>query len=347
MLAGVLTHLDRERFDPVLVTLFYWEGREYFYDLVPRDVPIHRQNFKGFWDLSEWFKLFALLRVVDPDVVLSNLFFSNTVIRILKPLFRFKVLIVEHNTYIKKSKFHQMIDKLLSRWTARIVAVSNTVAEFTSRQEGIPREKFVVIHNGIDVHGLRTECETYDPEEVKRDLGIPGGSKVLLNIARLTTQKNPRLLVEGFAQFARTHPEYVLVVVGGNPKWDALLKDLAQELGVAGRVYLMGMRKDVTRFYAIADVFVSTSTIEGFGIAHAEALACGVPVLTTKTAGPDEMIVEGENGFFIEEESPEGVARGLEKITQARLVKEKIESSVENYGIEKTTTAYEKLFAEI
>ncbi len=348
MLAGLLSRLDRERFEPILVTLFYWEGKDYFYDLVPGDVPVHRLNFRGFWDIQSWFRLYALMRILDPDILLSNLFFSNTVIRVLGTLFRFKVFIVEHNTYIKKTKFHQRIDKVLSRVTEKIVAVSNTVAEFTSAQENIPREKFVVIHNGIDIEALRAECDRYDRMAVKKEFGIAENTRVILSVARLTTQKNPLLLLEGFALFSKMRPLYALVIVGGSPKWELLLGTRAKELGVAHRVFLFGTRKDVARFYAIADIFVSTSTIEGFGIAHAEALACGVPVLSTKTAGPDEMIKEGENGFFISESTPEAVAEGLEKMISADLetMRGRAKESIGKYGIDQATVAYANLFSD-
>jgi len=349
MLADMMRRLDKERYEPVLVTLFFWDGREYFYDLVPAGIPVHRLAFKGFWDIRSWFALYRILRSLDPDIVLSNLFFSNTVLRLLKPLFRYKVVIVEHNTYVKKTKLHQMVDRVLARLTARIVAVSNTVATFTSNQEGIPMGKFRVIHNGVDIAALQAESGRYDPAEVKEELGIGRDAHVLLNIARLTTQKNPRLLIDGFALFARSHPNYVLVIVGGGPKWDALLRAQAKELGIESQVLLMGTRKDVARFYAIADVFVSTSTIEGFGIAHAEALSCGVPVLTTKTAGPDEMIEEGINGFFIGESTPQAVQEGLERMaaTDLPVMRLNAKESAKKYGIDRTTTAYEDLFREV
>ena len=349
MLVDMLGRLDRAQFQPVLITLFYWEGKEYFYDLLPADVPVHRLAFKGFWDFGSWIALFRTLRLLKPDIVLSNLFFSNTVTRMLKPLFRYKVAIVEHNTYVKKSKFHQHIDAWLSLFTSRIVAVSGTVADFTSRQEGIPRNTFVVIHNGINIARLRAEFAGADTTAVRKQLHISNESKIILNVARLTTQKNPRLLLEGFGDFALRRGEYVLLYVGGSAKWEAVLKEKAKALGVADRVFFAGMQKDVAPLYAIADVFVSTSDIEGFGIAHAEALACGIPVLTTKTAGPDEMIKEGKNGFFIGESTPAAVAKGLEKIVSADMqeMRERARESANAYGIEKTTAAYEKLFHEI
>ncbi|MDO8561313.1 MAG: glycosyltransferase [bacterium] len=349
MLANMLRYINREEFELVLITLFYWEGKDYFYELIPPDIPVHRLSFKGFTDAASWARLYWLLRKINADVVLSNLFFSNTVVRVFKPLFRYKAIIVEHNTYVNKTKLHQIVDRVLALVTARIVAVSNTVAIFTAQQEGIPKEKFCVIHNGIDVAALQNELAAHNPADIKKGLGVAPRDKVVLNVARLTTQKNPGLLLEGFALFARRRPGYSLVIVGGGGKWSTTLRDRAKTLGIADHVFLVGMRKDVARFYAIADFFVSTSSIEGFGIAHAEALACGVPVLTTKTAGPDEMIREGENGYFIHDATPDSVVEGMQKMVSADIVGMRAHAgkSADRYSVGRMVAAYEELFRAV
>lgn len=348
LLADMLHRLDREQFEPVLITLFYWPDRTYFYDLLPLDVPVYRLAFSGFWDLRSFLRLCRLLKSIAPEIVLSNLFFTNTMVRLLKPLLRFKVIIVEHNTYVKKTKLHQLIDRTLAHLSVRIVAVSSGVAAFTAQQEHIPLSKFIVIHNGVDIEALRRQKHTYNPIQEKQLLGLSKDTKVILAVARLTTQKNPELLIESFALFARTHPSYALVIVGGGGKWDISLRTKAETLGISDRVVLAGVRKDIARFYAIADFFVSTSSIEGFGIAHAEALACGVPVLTTKTAGPDEMIQEGENGFFIQEGTPENVVAGMERMVSGDLshMSRRATEIVEAYSIGRAVEKYEDLFRE-
>lgn len=62
MLADMLRHINRGEFEPVVITLFYWERRDYFYELIPPDVPVHRLAFKGFIDLRSWIKLYSILR---------------------------------------------------------------------------------------------------------------------------------------------------------------------------------------------------------------------------------------------------------------------------------------------
>ena len=345
VMLDLLAGLDRSRFEPILLTLFAFDHDE-LYDEVPQDVPVYRLRFSGFSDTHSWFALAKLLRTIRPHVVLANLFFSNTVMRVLAPFFGYRIFIVEHNTYTEKTRGQRLADRFLARITERIIAVSKTVADFTAQQEGISPEKFIVIYNGIDLEALR-QAAGNDPAAVRREFSIAEDEQAIVSVARMLPQKNHRLLLEGFARFSPLHPNYRLLLVGGGKDFDTI-KRYAQELGLGDRVLFLGYRRDVPRLLSIADFFVSTSKIEGFGIAHAEALALGVPVLTTKTAGPDEMIQEGINGFFIPKDMPEAVAAGLEKMIAAEHSKlsQAARDSAKRYSIEKIVDNYERLFTK-
>lgn len=128
-----LKYFDREKFKISLLTLIQIPDSNNFESEVPKDVLFYKIDFKNFKDVRSWYLLYKKLKKIKPDVVISHLFFSNTVIRFLKPFFRFKVVSVEHNTYLKKTKMQIFVDKLLSLFVFKIVAVSKTVANFISR----------------------------------------------------------------------------------------------------------------------------------------------------------------------------------------------------------------------
>jgi glycosyltransferase involved in cell wall biosynthesis len=97
----------------------------------------------------------------------------------------------------------------------------------------------------------------------------------------------------------------------------------------------------------MSDYFISPSIIEGFGLAHAEALYCGLPVLTTKTAGPDEFVKEGENGYFMDK-SEEGILTGLDKMDKTDLSKMRLKTkdSIKDFSIENTASLYKQLIKD-
>lgn len=342
--ADLISRFNPQRFDVILVTLFQFEGRNTMYHLVPKDVDVRRFNFTGFTDIRSWFSLAQFFQKEQPDVVLSNLFFSNTVTRVLKPFFKYKSIIVEHNTYIHKTWLERQCDHWLAKITYAIVAVSNSVKTFTAQQEKISLSKFEVIHNGINIAGIQRAAAEGSRAELMQEYSLDAERTYIISVGRLISQKNHALLIDGFAQFATTHPDHDLLIVGDGGLRKAL-EDQAQRLMIEDRVHFLGNQSDVFRFYTASQFFVSTSIIEGFGLAHAEALACGLPVVSTKTAGPDTMIEEGRNGFFITERTADGVAAGLTRMVNAdpALMREYALEVAARYDIARTIKAYEAL----
>jgi glycosyltransferase involved in cell wall biosynthesis len=266
---------------------------------------------------------------------------------VLKPFVGYVSLAREHNTFADRlSSWQRMIDRVLSRLSYAIVAVSSTVAEFTSAQEGIPRDKFFVIHNGVDLDKAQHELNTLPSKnELKKELGFSQANTILLNIARLTHQKNHQLLIDGFAGFFKAHPEYTLVIVGSG-KLRKELEAYAHIKGVGGVVVFFGHRDDVWRFYKMADAFVSTSQIEGLSNAYLEACAASLPLVATNTAGTDELLRDGENGYIISEQTPQAVVHALLRLQSSDLQALGIAAreTAERFSIQRAVNQYEGLF---
>lgn len=336
--------IDLKKYEIHLITLFQFPNKKDFYNQVPKHIFINKINFNNFYDIKKWFELASLLHKIKPDVVISSLFFCNTVFRVLKIFFGFKIISIEHNTYIEKTKFQIIVDRILAMVTFRIVAVSKTVATFTIKQEKISANKFEVIHNGINIEKIKRELSVFkDKTQIRESLGFKKDDHIFINVGRLTWQKNQEILVNAFGDFAKKNENYKLIILGeGNLR--NKLEKLADNLLPKGQIFFLGARENIFLYYFISDYFVSTSIIEGFGIAHIEALCSGLPVLTTKTAGPDEFIREGENGYFIEN-NKESILFGLEKIIKIDRIDldKRTFSSIESYSIQNTVRKYEEL----
>ena len=339
--------LSPQEFEIHLVTLMRFPEKRELYESIPRHVIVHQLDFKRFRDLRAWWQCVRELSRMRPDVVVSSLFFSNTVLRVLQPFLRYRVIAIEQNTYIAKTRLQIMLDRLLAHLTYRIVAVSATVLAFTQAQESIPAEKFILIRNGIDLSRTRESASTADPEGLRREVGLFASDRVVLNVARLTEQKNQRALIEAFAVFGKEHPEYKLVIVGeGTLKLS--FERLIEQHNARRFIILTGVREDIASFYALADFLVSTSFIEGMSIAQMEALANGVPLLATRTAGTDEMIEEGVNGYFISAPDAVSIQNGLEKMANADrgAMRTAARISAKQFDMHETARAYAALIRE-
>lgn len=338
---------DPNRFSITLITLFQFEGKDDFYHKVPPHITVHKMKFKNIFDIGAWKDTYVLLKKIKPDIVVSSLFFSNLVFRVLKPFFRYVCFAREHNTYVEKPLWQRLIDRALSPFSKNIIAVSSTVAQFTARQEGISLKKFKVIHNGIDVQAVQAHLETLpSKEELRTGMGLTNTGRVFLNVSRLMPQKNHRLLIEGFLEYHKENQSDQLVISGDGPLRDELEKTL-EKRNAKDYIHLMGHHDEVWPFYKMADVYISTSTIEGFSNSMLEAMASGLPVVSTKTAGTDELIEEGHNGFFVEE-SAESVSHGSKNFATAgvHMGANAIETA-KKFDISKTVEAYEELFASV
>ncbi|HWB33891.1 MAG TPA: glycosyltransferase [Candidatus Paceibacterota bacterium] len=340
--------LPQDAYELHLVTFFEFPEYGDMYRFLPPHVSVHRYSFRGFMDIRSWYRLARDLRHLKPRLAVSSLFFSNTVMRVLGIFLGTPVVPIEHNTYSKKTRLQIAVDTLLARWSPAIVAVSSTVAQFTAEQERIPEEKFRVIHNGVNTEQIAGRIPPLDARlALRAQLGFRAEEKVIVNVARLTPQKNQMALIAAFEKFVQSHSDYRLLLIGPGPMYDDLARRIVQG-SASGKIVLLGGKTDVIPYYCISEFFVSASLIEGFGLAHAEALACGIPVLTTRTAGPDEMIVDGVNGYFIKDTTIEEIVAGLEKMVQRPIIAapETLRASIEKYSIEAMASRYASLINE-
>jgi len=148
---------------------------------------------------------------------------------------------------------------------------------------------------------------------VRAEGGISAGAYTVLFVGSGFARKGLATAVEAFAAFSDRSSR--LVVLGKGDASD--YRDLALRLGVSERVVWLGARNDPERWYAGADLVVLPSRYEPFGNVHLEALASGVPVLTSVHAGGAEVIRPGANGWIVDAVAAEPIARGLAALREA------------------------------
>ncbi len=347
LLVDQLRFFNPDFFEFYLVTLFEDKNRQDFFAELPQALPVYRLNFKNFFDFKNWRLLISVIKKIQPQLVLSSLFFSNTVLRLLKLLFGYQVIIVEHNTYAYKKYWQVLVDRCLAKLTYKIVAVSETVKSFTSRQEKINPDKFTVIANGIDLFKIAEKIKDFNKEFFKAELGFAPDDHLIINAARLIKQKNQSLLLEAFSKFSLIKNNYRLIILGEGPLKKALEEQVSR-LALSGKVFFLGEVEEVYPYYAISDFFVLTSLIEGFGLVLIEAMACGLPAVSTFVAGPDKFVQDNLNGFLAESNSDD-LCQKMLRLTlltpeQLLKIKQNCLQTAQEFDIKKNVLSYEKLF---
>lgn len=184
-------------------------------------------------------------------------------------------------------------------------------ASVVSNSEGL-RELAVRTDAGTDISVIRNGVDTGEFRPAERDASRDDGTVRVLSVSRLTPRKGLRFLIRALSDL----PESVrLVLVGGGGERSDL-EALAAELGVSDRVDFRGAvpHESLPDIYRNCDLFCLPSLNEGMSNTVLEAIASGLPIIATVTGGTEELVTDGENGFFAEKESPEDLAEKIGRL---------------------------------
>ena len=191
-----------------------------------------------------------------------------------------------------------------------VICNSEMVRGEIARRFATPPERLVLIRNAVDgavFHpGLRSEMRS----AVRQQLAIPEDARVVLHVGSGFERKGVGTLLAAVAA-ARGKPWAVVV---GRDKQAPSYVSRAKRLGIGERVRFVGSVSDVRPYYAAADVFALASLYDPQPNAALEAMACGLPVVTTPKCGAAEVIAEGESGFVRDALDVAGIAAVLERL---------------------------------
>lgn len=274
-----------------------------------RQTPMRRAV--GLHDLLHAWKLWRLLRRIGPfDVVHSHSSKAGALARLTGLLLwpRAAQIYTPHAFVTlapDASKIYAPLERILSWCGDKVIALSAIEAKHARDDLGIAAHKLAVVPNGIALE------HAADRATARSKLGWPEESFVVGVVGRLATQKNPLRVLAAFAQFAADHPQARLAILGDGPLQDAVDAALAQPPLDGKAKRLAGQRG---RDYMPAfDALLCGSDYEGFAVVFLEALAAGVPIVTTPVGGAQETVREGVSGF-IADFTPEALAAGLARL---------------------------------
>jgi len=180
-----------------------------------------------------------------------------------------------------------------------VIAVSNGTKADILRAYPVAPERVHVIYNGIDPAEYRYTCQATALETY----GVDSGAPYILFVGRITRQKGVTHLVDAIAHLP-SHTQVVLCA--GAPDTPEIAREMREKVDEARRNHPRVIwiekkvpRSDVIQLYSHARVFCCPSVYEPFGIINLEAMACGAPVVASKTGGIPEVVVDNETGFLV------------------------------------------------
>ncbi len=199
------------------------------------------------------------------------------------------------------------------RSARHIVAISRGGKAEIERLYATPVDRVSLVYNGVDLRRFHPDSRARRGGAARDALGVPRGAWVILFVGSGFERKGLGPLLDGVARFADRRSWLVVAGRGDARSYRAR----ARRLGLAERLIWVGERSDVEDLYAAADVVALPALYEPFGNVHLEALAAGVPVLSSARAGGSEVITPGRNGWVVPVPTAEAVAEGLQALREA------------------------------
>jgi glycosyltransferase involved in cell wall biosynthesis len=189
--------------------------------------------------------------------------------------------------------------------------VTSQAAQEEAFALGIPPDRVHLIPNGIDLGHFRPAADN-EKQALRRTLGL-GVAPVVLYVGRLSQEKNPAGLLAAWELVRREFPDAQLVIVGAGPL-EGLLRSSVADGTAAGSVRIVGASDDVLSWYRASDLFVLPSLIEGLSNSLIEAMACGLPVVSTRVSGSEDVFAAGNIGELVATGETEALADGIGRL---------------------------------
>jgi len=354
--ASVCSNLDRSRYDPVV--LFMVKSSGTMPDVLARlSVPCAGMEMTRFSMPLRPFSL--LLRPLPVARILNRLkidvlhvhhvgIYSRVALGAAISRVR-GVVVTEHAKFwIARSRWMQFVSRLAARKAACFTTVSADLKNYLVSEVGIPEHSLKVVLNGVDTKRFRP---AQGDSPLPSLLPVAGKGHVLVSVGRLTEAKDHVNLLRAIRLLLARGIDVRLALVGDGELRN-LVERTIQELDLHDHVRLLGNGPVVEDILPHADLFVLSSRREGLPMVLLEAMACGLPIVTTAVGGIPEVVKHGVNGFLVPPENPQSLAEAIELLlarpeTAQRMRCVNRETAVSSYSMKGTAEQYAGLYDRI
>lgn len=291
---NLLKHLDRSLFLPRLWVL---RGGE---DMVPmvQKTGVEIVRFSN----GRWVSPMALARLAarlisdQPDILYTLTVVPNIWGRVFGRLARVPAVVSGYRSLLPKQH-----EGILWRLSDRIICNAHALKTLMHEQFGVDPARIAVVPNSVDAEHFRPEPGTKDPYPT------------VLFMGRLVDDKDPLNLLEGFRLTAARFPAARFRIIGNGP-YRLELERRITHYRLESQIQLLPARADIRPDFHRAWVFTLPSRREASPNVIIEAMAAGLPVVSTRVGGIPELVAHGETGLLVEPSDPEGLADALVRV---------------------------------
>lgn len=265
---------------------------------------------KVFSNISRIKSLNGAIRSSSPDVVISFMDKPNILTLIATRNADFPVVVSERTDprIHEIGSFWSLLRRYYYPKASAIVVLTEEIREWANKIA--PHTPLRTIPCAIDLSSAEDTIDLH--------VNIPNDRNIVISVGRMRPEKGFDVLIEAFSRI-ENRKDWHLVLVGDGAERSGI-QSAIDRLNLGGQVTLTGLIKHPGNLVSKADLYVCPSRYEGFGNALLEAMALGLPVVSTDTSGPRDMIHDEVNGLLVRPNDPDDLARAMERLmTDARL----------------------------
>ena len=311
LMPTLLSHFNKETFEMRVCVLKVKTGNPISKELTNLGIPvdlIHANSLKNPFNL---FRILSYLNKYQPDLIHTQLQYSDILGSIAAKIKRRPSTstlhtldaIDEHGSSLWRKKIRWVV---LQRFCDQIITVSDKTREHHINVGKIPDGKTKTIYNGIHLSRFQDRNSSKLAEK-KHELNLPSHHKIITTIAVLRELKGIQYMINALPMILRQYPNTTYLIIGEGA-YANTLGGLIIDQRLEDHVVMAGHRTDIPDMLAISDMFVLPSLRDALPTVLIEALAAGVPVVTTNVGGIPEIIEHGKNGVLVNPADPQQLA---------------------------------------
>lgn len=305
---------------------------------------------QGSFNIHYLWQLIGIAREVKAQVIVAHLYGSAVYAGLLGKMLSIPVVSILHGQtdVPQRERLGGLKAALVRSRSRRVVFVSDRLRDHLQPLLGIDPSRAVVIPNGVDTTAFQPSRD----RTLRAELGLSDQTLLIGAIGNVRGPKAYDVLLRAIRVLLDRAANFHVAIAGQHTNaLAAELFDLARQLRIEHHVTFLGLRADVSRILNNLDAFVLTSRTEGFSIACIEAMACGVPVVSTRSGGPEEILADGA-GILVPVDDPQAIAEALERVTTSKdlgasLVAKGLARVHERYSLSRMLERYESLLEAV
>jgi len=277
-----------------------------------------KRDISPFDDIAAFIKLYRIFRETGFDVVHTHTAKAGALARLAAFLAGVPVIIHTphgHNFYGYFNAFFsgliRTIEKLLSRFTDKIMVLTELEKSDHIKYRVANRDKLVLINQGLDLSGF--EPDSKDSISARENLGISGNCLVAGFVGRLEPVKGPQYFIKAAKKILEER-EDVRFILTGEGSLRRELEDDVSSWGLRERIVFLGWQENVPGVMSAMDMLVLPSLNEAVGIVLIEAQSLGIPVIASDVGGIPEVVKDGQTGLLVRPADPDALAKAMLKL---------------------------------